>query len=98
MKYTIHKDFYYTSNGYDCCEPDRWEFYYISDEYGNKAHDFYIKHGVKVIDAAYESKEEEGEVYGDTERTFSSIQEALEFLLEQQGIEIEQEEEEDYDY
>lgn len=36
MKYTIHKDFYYTSNGCDCCERDRWEFYYISDEYGNK--------------------------------------------------------------
>lgn len=36
MKYTIHKDFYYTSNACSCCEPDKWEFYYISDEYGNK--------------------------------------------------------------
>lgn len=79
MKYTIHKDFYYTSNGCDCCEPDKWEFYYISDEYGNK---------VVISD----------DVYGDAERTFSSIQEALEFLLEQQGVEIEYEEEEDYDY
>lgn len=79
MKYTVHRDFYYTSNGCDCCEPDRWEFYYISDEYGNK---------VVILD----------EVYGDTERTFSSVQEALEFLLEQQGVEIEYEEEEDYDY
>ena len=79
MKYTIHKDFYYTSNACSCCEPDRWEFYYILDGYGNK---------VVISD----------EVYGDTERTFSSIQEALEFLLEQQGVEIEYEEEEDYDY
>ena len=79
MKYTVHRDFYYTSNGCDCCEPVGWEFYYISDEYGNI---------VVVSD----------EVYGDTERTFSSIQEALEFLLEQQGVEIEYEEEEDYDY
>ena len=79
MKYTIHKDFYYTSNGCDCCEPDKWEFYYISDEYGDK---------VVVSD----------EVYGDTERAFSSVQEALEFLLEQQGVEIQYEEEEGYDY
>lgn len=79
MKYTIHKDFYYTSNGCDCCEPDRWEFYYISDECGNK---------VVISD----------DVYGDTEMTFSSVQEALEFLLEQQGVEIQYEDEEDYDY
>lgn len=79
MKYTIHEDFYYTSNGCDCCEPERWEFYYISDEYGNR---------VVVSD----------EVYGDTERTFSSVQEALEFLLDQQGVEIQYEEEEDYDF
>ncbi len=78
MKYTVHRDFYYTSNGCYCCEPVGWEFYYISDEYGNI---------VVVSD----------EVYGDTERTFSSIQEALEFLLEQQGVEIEYEEEEGYE-
>ena len=78
MKYTVHRDFYYTSKGCDCCEPVGWEFYYISDEYGNI---------VVVSD----------EVYGDTERTFSSIQEALEFLLEQQGVEIEYEEEEGYE-
>lgn len=78
MKYTVHRDFYYTSNGCDCCEPVGWEFYYISDEYGNI---------VVVSD----------EVYGDTERTFSSIQGALEFLLEQQGVEIEYEEEEGYE-
>ncbi|GAB2817715.1 23S rRNA 5-hydroxycytidine C2501 synthase [Comamonas piscis] len=35
---------------------------YLSNVFNQKAHDFYIKHGVKVIDAAYESKEEEGEV------------------------------------
>ena len=35
---------------------------YLANVYNQKAHDFYIKHGVKVIDAAYESKEEEGEV------------------------------------
>lgn len=79
MKYTIHKDFYYTSNGCDCCEPDKWEFYYISDEYGNK---------VVISD----------DVYGDTEMTFSSVQEALEFLLEQRGVEIQYEDEEDYEY
>ena len=78
MKYTIHKDFYYTSNGRDCCEPDRWEFYYISDEYGNK---------VVVSD----------EVYGD-KMTFISVQDALEFLLEQRGVEIEYEDKEDHDY
>ncbi len=35
---------------------------YLANVYNQKAHDFYVKHGVKVIDAAYESKEEEGEV------------------------------------
>ena len=35
---------------------------YLSNVFNQKAHDFYVKHGVKVIDAAYESKEEEGEV------------------------------------
>lgn len=35
---------------------------YLSNVFNQKAHDFYMKHGVKVIDAAYESKEEEGEV------------------------------------
>ncbi|GAB2470683.1 U32 family peptidase [Comamonas humi] len=35
---------------------------YLANVFNNKAHDFYVKHGVKVIDAAYESKEEEGEV------------------------------------
>ena len=35
---------------------------YLANVYNHKAHDFYVKHGVRVIDAAYESKEEEGEV------------------------------------
>ena len=35
---------------------------YLANVYNHKAHDFYMKHGVKVIDAAYESKEELGEV------------------------------------
>ncbi|WP_428146175.1 peptidase U32 family protein [Delftia acidovorans] len=35
---------------------------YLANVYNQKAHNFYIKHGVKVMDAAYESKEEEGEV------------------------------------
>ncbi len=35
---------------------------YLANVYNHKAHDFYVKHGVKVIAAAYESKEEEGEV------------------------------------
>lgn len=35
---------------------------YLANVFNHKAHDFYVKHGVKVIDAAYESKEEEGEV------------------------------------
>ena len=35
---------------------------YLANVFNHKAHDFYARHGVKVIDAAYESKEEEGEV------------------------------------
>ncbi len=35
---------------------------YLANVYNEKARDFYAKHGVKVIAAAYESHEEEGEV------------------------------------
>lgn len=35
---------------------------YLANVFNHKAHDFYVKHGVKVIDAAYEAKEEQGEV------------------------------------
>ncbi|HMM47537.1 MAG TPA: U32 family peptidase [Thiobacillaceae bacterium] len=35
---------------------------YLANVYNRKAHDFYAKHGVKVIAAAYESHEETGEV------------------------------------
>ena len=35
---------------------------YLANVYNHKAHDFYKKHGVQVIAAAYEAKEEEGEV------------------------------------
>ena len=35
---------------------------YLANVYNAQAHAFYMKHGVRVIDAAYESKEEEGEV------------------------------------
>jgi 23S rRNA 5-hydroxycytidine C2501 synthase len=35
---------------------------YLANVFNQKAHDFYAKHGVKVIGAAYESHEEEGEV------------------------------------
>jgi hypothetical protein len=35
---------------------------YLANVFNHKAHDFYARHGVKVIDAAYESHEEEGEV------------------------------------
>ena len=35
---------------------------YLGNVFNQKAHDFYAKHGVKVIEAAYESHEEEGEV------------------------------------
>lgn len=34
----------------------------LANVFNQKAHDFYAKHGVKVIGAAYESHEEEGEV------------------------------------
>jgi putative protease len=29
---------------------------YLANVYNQKAHDFYVKHGVKVIDAAYEAR------------------------------------------
>ena len=35
---------------------------YLANVFNDKARDFYAKHGVKVIAAAYESHEEEGEV------------------------------------
>ncbi len=35
---------------------------YLANVFNHKAHDFYAKHGVKIIEAAYESHEEEGEV------------------------------------
>lgn len=35
---------------------------YLANVFNHKAHDFYAKHGVNVIAAAYESHEEEGEV------------------------------------
>ncbi len=35
---------------------------YLANVFNHKARDFYAKHGVQVIDAAYESQEEEGEV------------------------------------
>ena len=35
---------------------------YLANVFNHKARDFYAQHGVKVIDAAYESHEEEGEV------------------------------------
>jgi 23S rRNA 5-hydroxycytidine C2501 synthase len=35
---------------------------YLANVYNQKAHDFYIKHGVKIIDAAYESHQELGDV------------------------------------
>jgi len=35
---------------------------YLANVYNHKAHDFYLKHGVRIIDAAYESHEELGEV------------------------------------
>ena len=35
---------------------------YLANVFNDKARDFYARHGVKVIDAAYESHEEEGEV------------------------------------
>ncbi len=35
---------------------------YLANVFNHKAHDFYARHGVNVIDAAYESNEEPGEV------------------------------------
>jgi 23S rRNA 5-hydroxycytidine C2501 synthase len=35
---------------------------YLANVFNQKAHDFYAKHGVQVIGAAYESHEEQGEV------------------------------------
>ena len=35
---------------------------YLANVYNHKARDFYARHGVRVIDAAYESHEELGEV------------------------------------
>jgi putative protease len=35
---------------------------FLGNVFNQKAHDFYARHGVKVIDAAYESHEEEGDV------------------------------------
>jgi len=35
---------------------------YLANVYNHKAHDFYARHGVRLIDAAYESHEETGEV------------------------------------
>ena len=35
---------------------------YLANVYNHKAHDFYARHGVRVIDSAYESHEETGEV------------------------------------
>jgi putative protease len=35
---------------------------YLANVYNHKAHDFYVKHGVQIVDAAYESHEELGEV------------------------------------
>jgi 23S rRNA 5-hydroxycytidine C2501 synthase len=35
---------------------------YLANVFNQKAHDFYAKHGVKVVGAAYESHEEQGEV------------------------------------
>ena len=35
---------------------------YLANVYNRKAHDFYVKHGVKIVDAAYESHQELGDV------------------------------------
>ncbi len=35
---------------------------YLANVFNHKAHDFYAKHGVKLIAAAFESREEEGDV------------------------------------
>jgi 23S rRNA 5-hydroxycytidine C2501 synthase len=35
---------------------------YLANVYNQKAHDFYVKHGVEIVDAAYESHQELGDV------------------------------------
>jgi 23S rRNA 5-hydroxycytidine C2501 synthase len=35
---------------------------YLANVYNHKAHDFYVKHGVQIVDAAYESHQELGAV------------------------------------
>ena len=35
---------------------------YLANVYNQKAHDFYVKHGVQIVDAAYESHQELGDV------------------------------------
>ena len=35
---------------------------YLANVYNRKAHDFYVKHGVQIVDAAYESHQELGDV------------------------------------
>jgi putative protease len=35
---------------------------YLANVYNHAAHDFYIKHGVRIVDAAYESHQELGDV------------------------------------
>lgn len=35
---------------------------YLANVYNRKAHDFYVRHGVRIVDAAYESHQELGEV------------------------------------
>lgn len=70
MKYTIHEEYIYLSNGCDCCEPDRSESYSIICESGQK---------LGFVDDYQEFHE----------RQFYSREEALEFLLEQRGVEIE---------
>jgi len=35
---------------------------FLGNVFNHKAHDFYVRHGVRVIDAAYEAHEEKGEV------------------------------------
>jgi hypothetical protein len=54
-----------------CRAPPRWShpppypedtLSFLGNVFNHKAHDFYVRHGVKVIAAAYEAHEEEGEV------------------------------------
>jgi len=35
---------------------------YLANVYNHAAHDFYVKHGVRIVDAAYESHQELGDV------------------------------------